>query len=127
MWLRINVNKELCVFSGTSSDGEDLDSSSQHQPQKRKNQEWAEVGYTGTLGVKPQEFVTRLGTYCQTLDVHQEIQDTVSITPEHTTTTLLSLATAHALHMHGNNMARFLQAIIEIQIALQCERFVYCH
>ena len=122
--LRINVNKRLHVFGGPSSADVDLDSQTQDQTRKRKGREWVEVEYTGTLGTRPQDFVSRLAIYCAKLDIHQELQCIVSTNTSYTTSSLLSLATAHARYTHDSNMARFWQSIIKIQIALRCERFV---
>lgn len=61
------------------------------------------------------------------LDVHQEIRGAISADPTHGGTTLISLTAAHTLYTHDSNMARFWQAVIEIQIALYCERSVGHH
>ena len=125
--LRININKKLRIFGEPPSADADLDSQTQDQTRKRKDREWVEAEYTGTLGTKPRDFISRLAIYCAKPDICQEIQCIVSTNTAYTTSSLLSLATAHARYTHDNNMARFWQSIIEIQIALRCERFVhYC-
>lgn len=107
--LRVNADEELPAFGG-STDCADPDPSTEH----RQGRRWVEVKCAGTLGTKPRDFVIQLGSYCQKLDIHQEIHEVLSINPADTMSTLVSLATAHSFHTHNNNMARFWQSIIEI-------------
>jgi len=124
--LRININKELRVFNESPSTDVDLYPQTRDQTRKRKNREWVEVEYTGTLGTRPRDFVSRLAIHCAKQDVHEEECQWIVLTNTAcTTSSLISLAAAHARYSHDDNMTRFWQSIIEIQIALLCERFVY--
>ena len=88
--------------------------------------EWSQVGYTATLGAKPQEFIFLLATYCQTVDVQQAIEDITTVhLPSANTGMLALLTTEHGLQAQNNNMTKFWQSVIEVQITLQCERFVW--
>ena len=127
--LRVNVDP-LLESSGPHSAGDEPDTSAQSQPRKRKRVEggiiWSQVEYTVTLGVRPRDFVIQLANYCREVDIPQVIRDVTSphLSPI-STGTLISLATEHAHHTLNNNVTKFWQTVIEIQIALRCERFVW--
>ena len=72
--LRVNVDEVVNTFGLYSVDGE-IDPSAHVKLRKQKRTEeaikWSQVGYTATLGAKPQEFIFLLATYCQTVDIQQ--------------------------------------------------------
>jgi len=91
---------------------------------KRRRVEWLEVESTVILGTEARDFVLQLAEYCKALDVGQAVQDFVTI--NHFSAgngTLLSLTTAHDLHNRNADVNKFWRSLIEIQIALRCERF----
>ena len=96
----------------------------QGQPKKWRRLEWLEVDSIVTLGMSARNFILHLTHYCKTLDVCQVIQD-ISSTDHFSvgSSTLLSLTVVHELSSHNTNVTWFWQSMIEIQMALQCERF----
>jgi len=107
----------------------EFDSSTEGQSRKRRRVEegiaWSPMVYTVTLGSRPRDFIVRLASYCQEVNILQAIQEVTSAHRLSTNTgTLVSLTSQHALYGRNNNMTKFWQAVIEIQIALRCERFV---
>jgi hypothetical protein len=127
--LRVNVNQVVDTFVPTPDRSNTRPGSSTGaQTNKRKRlegTEWSQVTYTAVLGMRPRDFILQLASYCLTLDIQQAIRDVVSVHPSPANTgTLVSLTTEHALHTHNSNMAKFWQSVIEVQIALRCERLV---
>jgi len=125
--LRVNVN--TVVEASLTSVGAEPGSSTQGHSRKRKRIEegnqWSRVGYTITLGMRPRDFVIRLASFCQTWDVHRAIQELAPANlPSVGGGTLVSLVAEHGLHTRNSNLTRFWQSVIEVQVALRCERFV---
>ena len=102
------------------------DSPIQDRPRKRKRTEWLEVDSTVILGTRPRDFIILLAEKCLTLNIQQGIQDFVTVNSFSANNgTLLSLTAAHGHHSLNVNKSDFWQSVIEIQIALRCERFGY--
>ena len=100
------------------------DSPIQDRPKKRKRTEWLEVDLTVTLGARPRDFIIILAEKCLALDIQQAIRHFASINSFATNNgSLLSLVTAHGQHTQNIDKHMFWQSVIEIQIALRCERF----
>ena len=126
---RVNVNTVLDTYGPSPGDADlESNSSAGHRPCKRKRIdgiEWSQVKYTTTLGDRLRDFILRLASYCKSLDVQQVICDIISVyLPPANTGTLVALTNEYELHAHNNNMTKFWQAVIEIQVALRCERSV---
>ena len=119
---------------GPSGGGTDVDMASpdppdspiQDRPKKRKRTEWLEVNSTVILGARPRNFIILLAEKCQALDIQQAIQHFISVNSFSANDgTLLSLVAAHCQHTQSIDKHLFWQSVIEIQIALRCERFDY--
>jgi len=119
----------LDVDAGSPESPDSLDSPDspiQDWPKKRKRTEWLEVDLTVTLGTRPRNFVILLAEKCRTLDIEQAIKCFISINSFSANNgTLLSLVKAHDQHTQNIDKHMFWQSVIEIQIALRCERFGY--
>ena len=129
--LRVNISSVLNTF-GPSGGGTDTHPSSPdspsspvwEQPRKRKRTEWLEVDSTVTLGTRPRNFIILLAEKCGILDIQKEIRDFMSAGSFSANNgTLPSLIAAHNHHSQNINVSAFWQSVIEIQIALRCERF----
>lgn len=126
---RVNINTVLDTYGPSPGDADlESNSSAGHRPCKQKRIdgiEWSQVKYTTTLGDRPRDFILWLASYCKSLDVQQVIRDIISVyLPPANTGTLVALTNEYELHAHNNNMTKFWQAVIEIQVALRCERSV---
>lgn len=119
--LRVNVGGVVDTFEAGSS--------THNRPQKRKRADnviqWSHIESTVTLGVRPREFIVLLAAFCETINVKDTLQELASIgLPSTVTGTLVSLVTGHAVHSRSSSATRFWRSVIEIQVALRCERSV---
>jgi len=125
---RVNVDTVVDTFEPSGADAES-DPPNPGPSRKRKRAEegirWSQVEYTVTLGVRPRDFIIQLASYCWTVDIQQAVLEVTSTHLSSTDTgTLASLTADHTFYGQNNNMTKFWQSVIEIQIALRCERFV---
>jgi len=129
--LRVNVNMVVETFEASPNGAHtEPGSSTQGRLPKRKRIEegieWSQAGYTVTLGMKPRDFVVRLASFCEAWEIHQAIQELMPTDlPSVGGGTLVSLVAEHGLHTRNSDLARFWQSVIEVQVVLRCERFVY--
>jgi hypothetical protein len=129
--LRVNINTAVgAPAASLGSVGAEPSSSTQGRSRKRKRIEegiqWSQVGYTVTLSLRPRDFIIRLASFCKTWDIHQAIRELAPINlPSAGGGTLVSLIAEHGLHTRNSGVTRFWQSVIEVQVALRCERFEY--
>jgi len=133
--LRVNVGSVLNTYGPSGGDSDDDPGSPEtpespiHDwPRKRKRTEWLEVDLTVTLGTRLHNFIILLAERCRALDIQKVIRhfvSTNSFSANHGT--LLSLVAAYGQHTQNIDKHMFWQSVIEVQIALRCERFSHAH